>query len=93
MGWVCLDRRRRPADSATGPSNRRASTGTTTGYGTTRYATPTQGNAPVLLDGELRISQLARAAVVIIGIYYLWSSSTSNSNRRYIARSDTSTTA
>ena len=46
--------------------------GTTTGYGTTRYATPTQGNAPVLLDGELRISQLARAAVVIIGIYYLW---------------------
>jgi hypothetical protein len=26
----------------------------------------------VLLDGELRISQLARAAVVIIGIYYLW---------------------
>jgi|HubBroStandDraft_6_1064221.scaffolds.fasta_scaffold20228_3 hypothetical protein len=46
--------------------------GTTTGYGATRYATPTRGNAPVLLDGELRISQLARAAVVIIGIYYLW---------------------
>jgi hypothetical protein len=47
------------------------------GYGTAGYGTPWYSNAPVanataLCQEELRISQMAKGAVIIIGLYFLW---------------------
>lgn len=44
----------------------------TAGYGTPWYSTAPVGNASGLLNHELRIARLARTAMVVIGLYYLW---------------------
>jgi hypothetical protein len=44
----------------------------TGGYGTPWYSTAPVGNASALLGNELRIERMARAAMVIIGIYFLF---------------------
>jgi hypothetical protein len=42
------------------------------GYGTPWYSTAPVGNAPLLLEGELRMERLGRISVIMLGIYYLW---------------------